>query len=312
MDNCLIVFDRQKRVVDVNPAVLRMMRLLRPDGKPVSQADLIGRPVDQAFSVCPHLVAELQKGQEGRFELQVRSQDQCMDLELRISAVREQARGQVGWMAILNDITALKAAREEALLARDRALQVAAENSVLYEQMRQMALTDPLTGLSTRRHFFNLAALAFEWAVKNHQPLSAVMLDIDHFKQINDRYGHAIGDRVLERVARTCQDALRKSDAIGRYGGEEFIILLPDTGRERAIQIAERLRARIDQLNFASQNGLVGVTVSLGAAEFAGEGDRLEDMIERADRGMYAAKRAGRNQVKFTEFLPALPATPLQ
>ncbi len=238
MDNCLIVVDRQMRVVDANPAVASMLAQLKPGGQRPSLDDLIGQPVIQTFSMCPHLVEHLSKGDEGRFELRAQGDQRYFDLELRISAIYDPARGHIGWMAIY-DITDLKLAREEALEAPDRALQAAADNTVLYEQMRDMALTDPLTGLSTRRHFFNKAANAFEWAMKNNQILSAIMVDIDHFKLVNDRYGHVVGDRMLELVSHS--DARRKTDFVGRYGGDEFIVLLPDTGRERSIQIAERL-----------------------------------------------------------------------
>ena len=301
MDNCLVVIDRQNRVVDVNPAMTRMMARIKAGAAAPTPRGLIGQPLESAFWQMPVLVDCMQRGADGRYELTIRGEDGAFAMEMRVSAILDPMRGQVGRMAILHDITDLKQAREAALEARDRALTVAEENTALYEQMRQMALTDPLTGLSTRRHFFNLAASIFENTRQGGRPLAVIMLDLDHFKQINDQFGHATGDRMLQAVARTCQDALRKADIIGRYGGEEFIVALPETDRAHSLMVAERLRERVEKINLDCSQGQVRVTLSVGVAQFNGLEDSLEKMIERADRGMYVAKQAGRNRVSLYE-----------
>jgi diguanylate cyclase (GGDEF)-like protein len=123
------------------------------------------------------------------------------------------------------------------------------------------------------------------------------MMDIDHFKEINDEYGHAAGDQVLQTMADVCRKTFRKVDTVGRYGGEEFLIILPETGASQALIAAERLRSRIAQADFETQNARLQVTVSLGIASLE-TSSSLEGMVDQADKAMYAAKQAGRNRTK--------------
>jgi diguanylate cyclase (GGDEF)-like protein len=124
-----------------------------------------------------------------------------------------------------------------------------------------------------------------------------MMLDIDHFKDFNDNFGHALGDRVLQVVADLCKQSLRETDILGRYGGEEFIILLPETDRHIAQTVAERLRREISQEIIPTEKGDLNVTVSIGVAENNELTPTLETLIARADQAMYIAKHKGRNQV---------------
>jgi diguanylate cyclase (GGDEF)-like protein/PAS domain S-box-containing protein len=174
---------------------------------------------------------------------------------------------------------------------------IAIENAQLYAQTQQLAITDELTGLYNRRGFFELGRREVERAVRFGHPLSLLILDIDHFKTINDTYGHPAGDRVLQTLARRCLANIREIDLLGRYGGEEFVILLPESSLANASQVAERLRKVIAGEPFASQAGSLEITISLGVASVGeGEGD-LADLIARADRALYLAKRSGRNRV---------------
>jgi diguanylate cyclase (GGDEF)-like protein len=128
-----------------------------------------------------------------------------------------------------------------------------------------------------------------------------MMLDLDHFKLINDNYGHPIGDRVLQEFATRCKNSVREVDLIGRYGGEELLILLPETNRETAMQVAERLRSSIEEAPIKVSNGEIDLTVSIGVAakdEFTTD---LETLIARADQAMYIAKHKGRNCVAMSK-----------
>jgi diguanylate cyclase (GGDEF)-like protein len=171
-------------------------------------------------------------------------------------------------------------------------------NARLFKQMELLATTDPLTGLFNRRQFFLQAQTEFVRARRYNSKLTAIMIDIDHFKLINDQHGHLTGDRVLQNVARICQESLRVVDLIGRYGGEEFIILLPETGIETAYEVADRLRENIADLHIENKTGLINLTISLGVASPAEEGGNLEALLDKADTALYAAKQAGRNCVK--------------
>ena len=126
------------------------------------------------------------------------------------------------------------------------------------------------------------------------------MLDIDHFKRVNDTYGHPIGDLVLQNVARLCQNSLREVDSFGRYGGEEFVALLPQTNCEQAFATAERLRRSIAEGDIQSEAGVIRCTVSVGVATFNRNCKSLEELLERADQALYHAKRAGRNRVEIS------------
>ncbi|MEN9938562.1 MAG: hypothetical protein RLZZ387_5141 [Chloroflexota bacterium] len=175
---------------------------------------------------------------------------------------------------------------------------VAIRNAQLYEAQRRLATTDGLTGLYNRRHFFELAEQEMVRARRYGHPLSVILLDIDHFKQINDRHGHQVGDIALRAAAACCRDTLRAVDLHGRYGGEELVFLLPETGPEGAAQAAERMRAAIDHLPVIdAAGGLVRLSASLGVAALAPWNDvGLYQLLGRADQALYAAKRAGRNR----------------
>jgi len=159
------------------------------------------------------------------------------------------------------------------------------------------ARTDPLTGLSNRRRFYELSDLALAMSRRSGKSLSLVLLDLDRFKLINDTYGHAAGDAVLQRLAELLRHALRRQDVAARWGGEEFILLLPDTDCSGARHVAETIRRQTAALSIASGAGEVAVTVSAGVAEHDPAAN-LDATIERADNALYRAKLSGRNQVE--------------
>ncbi|MCF6278166.1 MAG: diguanylate cyclase [Anaerolineales bacterium] len=178
--------------------------------------------------------------------------------------------------------------------------QVAAalENARLFADVQRLAVTDSLTGLHTRRNFFELAFEEFYRARRYGHPLSIIMLDLDHFKKINDRYGHSAGDVALEKAASICKRTLRNIDLIGRYGGEEFIVLLVETTLMDAKKTALRLSKAISAMTVSTPKGEIKLTVSGGVAGDNVEKINLIDMIELADQALYAAKKAGRNNIQ--------------
>lgn len=163
-------------------------------------------------------------------------------------------------------------------------------------EAEQLARTDPLTGLLNRRAFFERALPLWRMALRNRRPLSVMMADIDHFKAINDNHGHAMGDKVLAAVSKCLAEACRSSDVPARWGGEEFVILLSETDGRQAHQLAERLRAEIDDLIIGTARNPIRLTASFGIAE-RNDHDSLEQLIREADEWLYCAKGNGRNQV---------------
>ena len=166
----------------------------------------------------------------------------------------------------------------------------------------QLAVTDPLTGAFNRRHFFIIGERRFVHSRRAQEQVSVLLLDIDDFKAINDRHGHAVGDRVLIEVARACKAGMRERDLLARYGGEEFVALLPAADLARALQVAERVRATVAAISIASDGGVaVRPTVSVGVAIPTVASASFDALLAQADSAMYVAKRSGKNRVSTHE-----------
>lgn len=179
-----------------------------------------------------------------------------------------------------------------------RELGAALRMATLVEETRVMATTDALTGLSNRRAFLDWAGRELRRSHRYHDPMSLILLDIDHFKRINDNHGHAAGDVVLATVARLLAGTVRNCDVVARWGGEEFVLALPSTPLTGASEVAERARRLIEAAVIQARPSTpIPVTASFGAAELL-KGETMEQMIDRADRAMYEAKSSGRNRVR--------------
>jgi len=175
---------------------------------------------------------------------------------------------------------------------------IAIENAQLFEEMEKLAITDSLTGLYHRRYFFAFAVNEIERSKRYKKNLSIIMMDIDHFKKINDNFGHQIGDQVLKEIADICLAILRKVDVMCRYGGEEFVVLLPETEVTNAAHAAERMCTAISSLRVKSEKGDVSVSASIGVAEMDKSHANLEKLLAAADAALYSAKESGRNRVR--------------
>jgi len=185
---------------------------------------------------------------------------------------------------------------------------VALKNARIYQESQTQAITDVLTGIYNRRGIFQLGEFEFQRSRRISRPFCILMMDIDHFKQVNDQYGHSTGDQVLNEFANRNSKNLRTTDLIGRYGGEEFIVLLPDTNLEAARAIAERMRTGITNIPFDTEKTGLRITSSFGVAE-AEEYDTFLNLIEKADAALYQAKSNGRNCVVAYRLLDGLSQT---
>lgn len=173
----------------------------------------------------------------------------------------------------------------------------AIHNSILYKEIQNLAATDPLTGQLNRRTFFELAQREINRFQRFGRPLSWIMFDIDLFKEINDRYGHSAGDQILVGIADRCCDVIRHVDVFGRYGGDEFVILLPETDHQMAQDVAERIRLSVSQAPILTDAGPISVSISIGITQVTAESDDIGLLLNRADQALYKSKRAGRNIV---------------
>ena len=220
-----------------------------------------------------------------------------MDLE-DLHLVGAVGRSKTADLELLGEITQLNLELENKQ----------SELAEAYSRLEQLAVTDQITGLYNRHYFFTIVQHFFEEARRYGQALICFMLDVDHFKSINDTYGHMFGDHVLKTIAERLKEATRRSDLLARYGGEEFILVAPNTDLATAQMLAERLRTSIEREPFTQGNTTTKVTISIGLAgtEVIREGP-FEHLLDSADQALYTAKRTGRN--RWVVFSPAGAAT---
>ncbi|PKL94945.1 MAG: hypothetical protein CVV18_07325 [Gammaproteobacteria bacterium HGW-Gammaproteobacteria-8] len=216
-----------------------------------------------------------------------------------LNAMRERLVGELTLRARHeSELEAYSAQLERKVAERTKALQVTNQTLLQQQEMlQQLVDTDALTGVASRRQTLALASSALKMAQRSAKRPSVLMLDIDHFKQVNDQHGHASGDAVLRAIAQCCREQLREGDVIGRMGGEEFMILLPAADHSTTAAVAERLRTAIAARHVHGEADVdIRVTVSIGIAR-AMDGETLESLMQRADQALYSAKRGGRNRV---------------
>jgi diguanylate cyclase (GGDEF)-like protein/PAS domain S-box-containing protein len=219
----------------------------------------------------------LQTGQTWRGELVNRRKNGEIYWEQTVIAPIQDVEGQIAhYVAVKEDVTARK---------------------IIEMELEHLATTDPLTGLRNRRSFFPEAEKIFARSQHSPYALVVLMMDIDHFKNVNDTYGHQAGDVVLHEVAARLLDNLRPTDIIARYGGEEFVALLPRTSQDTLQKVADRLNAAIRERPFEYKHHTIPVTISIGGAMLTAASRSLDDLLTQADQAMYQAKAAGRNCV---------------
>lgn len=199
------------------------------------------------------------------------------------------------------------AARSERLLEQFQEI-INLHLVLLFQQheLREKTKIDALTGACTRRDFFESGSAELKRARRYGIPLSVLLLDFDHFKEVNDRYGHACGDAVLRVLTRRIMDSLRSSDKYYRFGGEEFVVLLPHSELDDAHLVAERIRVLVEAKAVEFRDLEIPVTVSIGLARLEGAGETLDELVAKADKALYMAKENGRNRIETYERLPGL------
>jgi diguanylate cyclase (GGDEF)-like protein len=210
----------------------------------------------------------------------------------------------------------IKPFRTEELLLRVRRVlrerELTEERRRMMEKLQQLAVTDGLTELFNSRHFYSQLELEVDRCTRYKHPLSLLLIDIDHFKEFNDAFGHLEGDKVLVRFSQILRSCLRANDSAFRYGGEEFTVILPETGAEEARTVAQRIRAALEAETFCPLSGRpVSTTISIGVTEYSPM-EGMDVFIRRADQAMYLSKQNGRNRVSVlfasSECIPQPPA----
>jgi diguanylate cyclase (GGDEF)-like protein/PAS domain S-box-containing protein len=265
----IVVLDPAERVVEVNPYAATLIGR-RP-------GSTVGQPIASVLQGWPDLGIE----ELAEKEVLVGEGEAARWFHSQSALIRAENGEPAGYVVALFDVTARKEAER---------------------RLEDLARLDPLTGVANRRYFRERAEEELARAERYARPVAVLLLDVDHFKKVNDSYGHQIGDEVLKRVAAECQRNLRGTDVFGRYGGEEFICLLAESGPEDARRAAERMREAVADARWSLADRTVTATISVGlACRPSGAAETLDRLAQKADEALYAAKAAGRNRVMVWE-----------
>ncbi|HOW56585.1 MAG TPA: diguanylate cyclase [Smithellaceae bacterium] len=287
MRDAVIVLDNKNRIIHLNPSMLAII------GEAYS--GVIGKYIKEVLPHWLHKIDAVINISEPQTETFVINDEQENYFEVNSSPLYQRQESTViGQLIVLHDITA------QTVMMKEKELLI---NKLEFTQseLKMLAVTDPLTGLYNRRHFFHLAEHEFKRAVRYGSSLSILMSDIDLFKKVNDNYGHVAGDYVLSMISGIIKKNLRTVDILARFGGEEFIIILPETNITAARGIAERIRLEIAESSISFNDNVIKTTISIGLASLDENVVGLEDLIKKADDALYRAKDSGRNQVYISE-----------
>jgi len=292
MTDGVLVIDSNERLVDMNPAAQRLLGL---------STGQIGRHARDALSEWPQVVERIARKEESHLEMQLTADPFCY-VDIRTSPLRENEE-RTGCLVVVRDISVRRRA-ETALQEANRHLQEQVEQiNALQREMREQAIRDALTGLFNRRYLDEMVPRLLARATRDGTRVSSIMLDIDHFKRVNDRRGHRAGDELLSRLGRLLSERTRTVDIACRHGGEEFVIILPDTSMDVARQRAEELRRAFRAAAADQASSDEPITLSAGIGVFPRHGGSQDELLHAADRALYAAKAAGRNCVRTADDL---------
>ncbi len=268
MADGVIVVDRQSRIIDLNPAARDLL--------PEFEHSPIGEPLSVWLPEITNLEQHA-SGPVSSLELSLSHQGLNHVYDVRVSQIDGQIP-ESGRFYVFRDVTNRKQ---------------------LETELKYLSITDPLTGVYNLRHFLDLGRVEVSKSHRHDEPFSIILADIDHFKKVNDQYGHLVGDQVLQSISQLFVKNIRIEDIFARYGGEEFILGLPKTNYDQAILLAERLRKSIEENTHQTDSGPIQLTISMGVATLNHQTNMaLRRLIDRADQGLYIAKASGRNCVR--------------
>jgi diguanylate cyclase (GGDEF)-like protein len=288
MHDGVLVLNSQNRVVDINPAMEKLLV-----GEP---STFIGKPASEIFGPWIEKAEPLLEGLESETEMRAPN-DPSRYLDLRATPLYDGERRLNGRLLVFREITERKVVERKLRNANNRMQAQLIEIGLLQSQLREQAIRDPLTNLFNRRYLEETLDRELARAAREGYPVCIIMLDIDHFKRINDAHGHEAGDFVLKALSDVLASQSRRGDFACRFGGEEFIVVMPNISMDVALERAEALRQTLNSLRVPFQNTLLTVTISMGVASHPTNGITRDAILRAADKAMYAAKNAGRDHI---------------
>ena len=290
MSDGVLVLDEQGRIVDINPAMRSIV-----DKEP---SLLIGQNVSVVLNLWTPNTEQLLNGIETRKELRVSKKPlSSRYLDLLITSLYDDNQKVNGRLLVFRDVTDRKEVEKDLRRAMDRLQTQLIEIGILQSQLREQAIRDVLTNLFNRRYLEETLERELARATREAYPLCVIMMDLDYFKEVNDTYGHEVGDVVLKTLAETVTKQSRHGDFVCRYGGEEFVLVMPNINIEIAKGRADELHQIINSLNIRYGVFNLTMTISMGVAMYPAHGKTKEELMRAADQAMYAAKNTGRNRV---------------
>lgn len=288
MSDGILVVDAQGRIVDINPAMKNFL-----DEDPAS---FLGKNISDVLSIWKEHLEYLMTGLETRSELRLPN-NPSRYLDLRVTPLYDDDQHLSGRLVIFRDVTDRKEVEKDLRHAMDRMQTQLIEIGLLQSQLREQAIRDALTNLFNRRYLEETLERELARAAREGYPLCIVMMDIDHFKNVNDTYGHEAGDLVLKTLADMVTSQSRQGDFVCRYGGEEFVLVMPNINIQVARDRVNSLHRSISSLHIPFGRFNINITVSMGLSSCPLHGETKGDLLRAADRALYTAKNMGRNQV---------------
>jgi diguanylate cyclase (GGDEF)-like protein/PAS domain S-box-containing protein len=294
MRDGILVLDAQNRIVDINPAMESFIEK--------KASFYMGKNAFDVFQPWMEKTDLLLDGMETRTELRV-PKDPSRYLDLRVTPLYDKNQFLNGRLMVFRDITERKHVEKRLRYVNDRLQTQLIEIGVLQSKLREQAIRDPLTNLFNRRYLEETLERELARAAREDYSLCVIMIDLDHFKRVNDTYGHEAGDEVLKALAFTLSEQCRRGDFACRFGGEEFVVVMPNINMDTAYERAENIRQALNSLRVSYGHYELAITISMGIACYPINGETREAILRAADQAMYGAKEAGRDHIlSYDEF----------
>lgn len=291
MGDGMLVLNEEWQIVDINPAAESLLH--------VNAKEIIGQPVNDVLAEWQVVLGEYDAGGATKYEEKSVGLERDMKYyDVRFSPILDRRNRVIGELVVLRDITQRKDMEEQLRQSNETLTAQLEEINRLHALLQEQVIRDPLTGLYNRRYLNENLVHEIERAKRKNSPLSILMIDIDHFKEVNDTFGHAIGDKALVALCQQLTSDVRSSDTVYRYGGEEFLIIMLDTSPDIAFERAEMVCRNIEGAQITIGCIIDPVTISIGVASFPFDGQDMWEVIDAADVALYSAKANGRNRVE--------------